>query len=245
MPTYTAVSPERHGYLRWKRPRDFFFAKDQSMVLLVGLELSKALLRMPMAFVKYEEKFHIVGVLGLQPGSNLFVTPDGKWCGAYMPAILKSHPFRIIDSPNGGKVLGVDEESGLVGDDGELFFEEDGTPSQALKEVLAFQKRIENEYKLTQRACSALAAHELLEPWPISHRGLFRVNERALFKLEAGALAKVRDVGGLNVAYCQMISIQQIALLEKLAKRQEEAEKEIADPLASFCFGDDDIIRFE
>jgi hypothetical protein len=244
MREYVAVSPERHKDKRWKRPTDFSFAKDQSMVLLVGLELSKALLSMPMAFVKYEEKFHIVGVLGLQPCSNLFITPEGKWCGAYMPAILRSHPFRIIDSPNGCKALGVDEESGLVREDGELFFDKDGNPAPSLKKVIEFQKKIENEYNLTQRACSVLAAHQLLEPWPISHGGLYRVNEKSLFNLEASALAKVRDVGGLNVAYCQMISIQQIALLEKLAK-QQEAAKETANPLADLCFSDDDIIRFE
>jgi hypothetical protein len=61
-----------------------------------------------------------------------FCDARGKWCGAYMPAILRSHPFRIINAPNGGKVLGVDEESGLVGVEGEVFFEEDGKPAPAL-----------------------------------------------------------------------------------------------------------------
>jgi hypothetical protein len=216
------------------------------MVLLVGLELSKALLNMPMAFVKYEEKFQIVGVLGLQPGSNLFVTPEGKWCGAYMPAILRSHPFRIINAPNGGKVLGVDEESGLVGVDGEVFFDEDGKPAPALKKVIEFQKRLDLEFKLTQGACSALAEHDLLEPWPVKHAGLYRVNEKALFNLEANALAKVRDAGGLNVAYCHLISTQQISFLEKLAKaRDHHPETTPPLPPTDFCFDDDDFIKFD
>jgi hypothetical protein len=215
------------------------------MVLLVGLELSKALLSMPMAFVKHEDKFQIVGVLGLQPRSNLFVTPEGKWCGAYMPAILRSHPFRIINAPNGGKVLGVDEESGLVGIEGEPFFDADGKPAPALKKVIAFQKRLDLEFKLTQGACSALAEHELLEPWPIKHGGLYRVNEKALFNLDANALAKVRDAGGLNVAYCQLISTQQISLLEKLAKARDHHPETPSPPPTDFCFDDDDFIKFD
>jgi len=175
-----------------------------------------------------------------------FCHAQGKCCGAYIPAILRSHPFRIIHSPNGGKVLGVDEESGLIGEEGELFFEEDGKPAPALEKVIAFQKRLDLEFKLTQGACSALAEHELLEPWPIKHSGLYRVSEKALFNLEPSALAKVRDAGGLNVAYCQLISTQQISLLEKLAKAREHHPETTPPPAPTdFCFDDDDFIKFD
>jgi hypothetical protein len=163
-----------------------------------------------------------------------------------MPAILRSHPFRIINAPNGGKVLGVDEESGLVGVDGEVFFDEDGKPAPALKKVIEFQKRLDLEFKLTQGACSALAEHDLLEPWPVKHAGLYRVNEKALFNLDAGSLAKVRDAGGLNVAYCHLISTQQISFLEKLAKaRDHHPETTSPHPITDFCFDDDDFIKFD
>jgi hypothetical protein len=54
----------------------------------------------------------------------------------------------------------------------------------------------------------------------------------------------VRDAGGLNVAYCQLISTQQISLLEKLAKARED-HLETPPPPTDFCFDDDDFIKFD
>jgi hypothetical protein len=112
--------------------------------------------------------------------------------------------------------------------------------------VIAFQKKLDLEFNLTQGACSALATHDVLEPWPIKHGGLYGVNEKALFNLEASSLAKVRDAGGLNVAYCQLISTQQLSLLEKLAKAREHHPETTPPPAPTdFCFDEDDFIKFD
>ena len=52
------------------------------------------------------------------PEHNLFVGPDGHWLGGYVPASLRSYPFRVLGSEGSGQLaLCVDEDSGLVVED--------------------------------------------------------------------------------------------------------------------------------
>jgi hypothetical protein len=201
---------------RWQRARDFSFIKDQTVVMIVGKELPKAILSMPAAFVEIDGVFHLTALLGLDPGTNLFVMPDGRWRRKnYIPAILRGHPFRIIDAASGKRVLGVDEDSGLVGDDGERFFTDQGTPAPEFQAMIDFQKELDRDFKQTRTACDALTSHHLLQPWPGMPAGLHRVDVDALNRLAPEPLAEVRNAGGLNVAFCQLISQQQVARLKQ------------------------------
>ena len=54
----------------------------------------------------------MVGLLSLQPGSNLFVAPGGQWLGAYIPAVWRGYPFRVLPAEGDeSSVLCVDEAS--------------------------------------------------------------------------------------------------------------------------------------
>jgi hypothetical protein len=225
------VGRERHAGRRWRRPENYGFAAGDALVPVVGAELSRSALAMPVAFVEQSGGYQLMAVLSLKPGRNMFVGADGRWLGGYAPAFLQSHPFRLLQREGTEEsVLCVDEDGELIVDGaspGEAFFDVDGHASQALKPILDFLTRAERSRKATQIAISALAEAGIIRPWPIQLKtaeaeqtvsGLHRIDEAALNALADDAFLKLRKASALPVAYAQMLSIGQLGVFEQLAK---------------------------
>lgn len=228
MPNYQAVSKTSHANKRWKRYASYAFAAQDAVAPLVVQELPRALMHLPIGFIEQNEHFVPVAVLGLQPGQNLFVTPDGRWVGSYTPAAYRGYPFALANTAEGQRVLAFDEDSGLITDtEGESFFDEAGNPTRAVKDILDFLTRVETNREPTQRICKALADHQLIQPWPITVQssegerkveGLYRIDEAAMNALPAEAFEALRQAGALPVAYCQLLSMQHLQTFGKLAE---------------------------
>lgn len=248
---YHVITRERHGLKRWSNQSGYSFAAADSLCPLIAQELSKAVHALPIGFVAEGEGFVLVAVQGLTPGKNVLVDPDGRWLPAYIPAAYRGYPFALAAQQGGDKVLCFDEASGLLSDDaGELFFNEDGSPSQSTLKLLDFFQQVEANRQQTQKICALLQQHGLIQPWPItvereqgtqSVEGLFRIDEAALNTLSAEALVEVRDAGGLAVAYCQLLSMQHLPNLEQLAQTHAEVEKARAVHASQAKAGDLDL----
>lgn len=224
MPTLTPITQSRHAAKRWRRPRSYAFAAGTAIIPLVGAELSKAALAFPIAFIEHGEAFVPAAVLGVESNRNLFVAADGRWLGAYVPAAVRGFPFMLAATEKGQHLLCFDEASGLLTDaqEGERFFEDDGTPSPVVRQVLDFLTKVEQNRTLTVAACAALQARNQIEPWPITVRtgqsgrkieGLFRVNEAAFNALKDDAFLALRNAGALPIAFAQFVSMPQLRLL--------------------------------
>lgn len=229
MPQYAAVSRDRHAGQHWQRFQTYHFAATSAVAPLVAAELPKAMLAFPLAFIEDGGAFTPVAVLSIEPHNNLFVAPDGRWIGGYVPSIFRGYPFRLIPSDTGEIVLCVDEESGLVADaeNGEPFFDADGNIAEPTKRVLDFLSTVENNRQLTAKACLALRDAGVIAPWEITLKsddgerkvqGLYRIDEPALNGLPADQFEALRQAGALPIAYCQMLSMQHLANLGKLAQ---------------------------
>lgn len=228
MTTITPVTHSRHAAMRWRRSGSYAFAADRAVVPLVGAELAKAALAFPIALIEQGEAFVPAAVLGLEPSRNLFVAGDGRWLGGYVPSALRAYPFALGRTEDGQQLLCINEASGLItgGPEGERFFEDDGTPSEAVRQVLDFLTRIEQNRSVTAAGCATLQAKNLIEPWPVTLKidrgerrieGLFRVSEAALNALDDEAFLSVRKTGALPLAYAQLLSMQQLRVLGELA----------------------------
>jgi hypothetical protein len=240
MPNYIPVTKERHATKRWRRYRSYAFAAQQTGVPLVGAELGQAAHTFPVAFIKQGETFVLVAVLGLVQGRNLFVTPDGRWFGPYVPAALRGYPFAFARTEQGKQVFCVDEASGLVidGPDGEPFLDETGNgPSKQVKQLLDFLLKVEQNRVGTATATATLQSVGLVEPWPIVLKtengdqrveGLFRVNEPALNALDDAAFLELRRKGAIAVAYAQLISMSNLGVLSRLSAVQAPAQPQAA-----------------
>ncbi len=243
MPNIHPVTRTRYATQRWLRCTHYGFATTDALCPLVLQELPKAVLHMPMAFIPGNGTFALVAIQGLRPGHNHFLDRDQRWLGGYVPAAYRSYPFSMAGADGGKQVLCFDEDSGLLSStDGESFFGEDNQPSPAVAEVLNFLNRIAANRLATLRMCAVLQKHSLIQPWPISlhvaaaeqaTEGLFRVDEAALNLLPADAMLELRETGALLSAYCQLLSMQHIALLGQLADARTKADAQAATQTAA------------
>ncbi|MDT8428126.1 MAG: SapC family protein [Pseudomonadales bacterium] len=256
LPRLIPVSRQYHTGKFWQRVTDYHFAARDTVCPLALLELPRAMLCLPIAFIADCEEFALVAVQGLGQGKNLLVAPNGSWVGAYIPVRYRSYPFRIAKGNEGQQVLCIDEESGLINDDasGESIFDAEGEPSAALTKLMQFLAQYSASLQMTASICSHLQKFKLLQPWPIKRPdgettrtvdGLCRIDEAALNKLSAKNLAALRDVGGLTVAYSQLLSMQHIApLTELLDAHTTAAAQAMPQDLNLDFLNDDGIISF-
>lgn len=233
MARYVALSRQRHAGLSWNRPTDYGFAADRPFVGIVGPELAPAATNMPLAFIKDGEALHLVGLLSWNGGSNLFVGADGGWlAGTYIPAMFRTHPFRLLRETDEKLTLCVDEESGLVLERGgkELFFEDEGQPSKAVSDVLRILEIMEKSRSASSKAVSSLDAAGVIVPWEATHSEregrptpsiLFRIDEARLRSLDDDKFLELRKAGALSIAYAQLISLSRLDVLARLSEYRD------------------------
>lgn len=261
MPELQALSANRHGAMRWHRFRSYDHAQERGRVPLSMAELGRAVGALPMAFTaRGDGGYALIAVLGIEPGRNLCVTAEGRWRAGYVPAYLRGHPFYAVEKPDGGRVVAVDESSGLVRDDdpdGELLFDAEGNPSEALQPVLEFLEKVANSRFATEHACDALAAEGLMASWPVQVTeeqgqtrtldGLFRIDEASLNQLDGDALARLHQAGALALAYGQLYAQQAMGKLSEWARAaaQEGQARSPTGPDLGFTLGEGEEVTFD
>lgn len=231
MAQLTVISREQHVDKRWKRYSSYSFAASDAVAPLVAQELSRACLTLPVGFVKNGDAYQLVAVQGLQQGRNLWVGADGRWRGGYVPAIYRGYPFVFARTEDDRRVLCFREDSGLLLDaasEGERFFGDDGRPAKLVQDLMNFLEQVSVNGQLTARICALLNEHGLIQPWNIQLKadngeqkveGLFRVDEAALNALSGEAFEALRQGGALPLVYCQLLSMQHLPKLARLASR--------------------------
>jgi hypothetical protein len=244
MPQFAAVSRERHANKKWLRYSNHAFAAREMIAPIVGAELARAAVAMPCAFLQQSGRFTLVAVLSIIAGRNMFVGPDGRWLGLYVPAVFRLYPFRVLPTEKADSVvLCVDEQSSLVVDGattGDEFFDAQGNPAPVLKPVFDAAMALERNRKSTEFAVDALAQAGVIRPWEIKVKsneggerpitGLHRVDEAALHTLPDEAFLNLRKTGALPIAYTQMLSMGQLGLLQHLARVRTQATAPTPSP---------------
>ena len=236
-----AVDRDRYGRKGWRRPDGFGFAANLAVAPLGGSEFSQAIATYPIGFIEGSAGSYMpVAVMALSKGGNLFVGPGGQWLGGYIPILLRRYPFSLIRTDNGeGGALGIDENSGLIVDNGEgggveEFFAADGTLAPTTKTIAELVDFAERDQVMTALAVSALAEAGVIKPWPLTMQvgdqqmavsGLHTVDEAALNALDDATFLKLRKASSLVIAYGQLLSIVQVQGLARLTlmRRQMEA----------------------
>ncbi|TXN07066.1 SapC family protein [Methylobacterium sp. WL103] len=229
------VSRTGHGQLRWRRFDGYGFASTSALAPLAAAEVPKAVHAFPLAFVERESGWTLSAILGLVPGQNLYVAPDGRWTGSYVPAAFRAYPFRAGWNEAAQPVLCVDESSGLVveGGEGEAFFDETGHPSPAMSQIWEFLQDVVRSEAILLQSCGHLHAAGVIEPWPITVQseagaqqiaGLYRINEGALDSMDDTAFGVLRRAGAVGLAYAQLLSVVNLTSLGELAQARAQAE---------------------
>jgi len=258
MTKFVALDRKIHMSRSWRRPRDFRFAANESLVAVAGTELAMTAASMPLVFVKREETFELVALLSLEMGRNLFVAPDGQWAaGQYIPTLFRTYPFRLLRVKAAAQmVLCVDEDSvqNLEGSSEERFFDAGGQPTAILAEVIKTLEVFERGRLMTISAAKALDKAGVIVPWKLGAGdgvqnplidGVHRVDEPRLNALGDNEFMQLRKSGGLPVAYAQLMSMARLELLPRLAAYHSAQSAAPRNALAGmFGDGQDDTLRF-
>jgi hypothetical protein len=259
-PQFTAVTRQRYAGKKWQRPSGYSFAAKDALVPIVGAEIARAALALPLAFLQEAEHFVLVAVLSLRPGRNMLVGPDGRWLGAYIPACVRNYPFRLLPTQQTGQLaLCIEENEAAVGAEttGEDFFDQDGNLSPRLKKIFEFLNEFERARHATTIAVSALADAGLIQPWPIKIAaaenkreigGLHRIDESALNGLPDDAFLKLRKSLAFSIAYGQMLSASLIGNFERRVRNELKQKPSVSLPESLdglFGISSDDIIKFD
>lgn len=248
MPDFHAITPTDHADKSWHASTGYGFAAHDAIAVLVMQEIPRASLSLPLGFALSDDHYMPVVLQGLAQGQNLLVAPDGRWLSDYIPAAYRGYPFALADTPDGQTVLCFDHASGLLHEGvgsgaangaGQPFFDAERQPTERLRQTMDFLVQVRANVEPTRRLCDVLQQHGLIEPWAIQVQGadgtqtlggLHRVNETALNALSADAFQAVREAGALPLIYCQLLSMQNLQRLGRLAQSHQAAQPTTALP---------------
>ena len=231
------LSKRHHAGLHWSPPETSWHAARSMLVPVSIAELARAVSLFPLAFVDTGGSPTLHAILGLDEGQCAYVDNKGRWRAPYRPNWLATHPFYLARDEQGQYVVAVDENAPELSTDavsGEPLFDGNGEPSAGVQENIARLKELARQLVHTAHAATALARAGVLVPWsPRVHvgstarrlEGLQRVDENALQALPSESLAHLRDAGALGLAYAQLLSTEQIRILQNQVhmRRNEQA----------------------
>lgn len=241
------VSPSILAGKTWMFSKDFLFASKKILCALDLTEVSKAAVCMPLGFIKSGNSYQLVAINGVVKGQNLFVDKSGRWLADYIPLEYRLYPFLLAQDEKGNSVLCIDGDSGLISESSDnLPFFNGNDLSDLLKTAMSSFSNMLSRRAQTSKIAQLLADHNLIKPWnlevnpdknSIKVDGLFCIDEAALAKLNGDQLIELRDTGALAVLYCQLLSMHQSQLINKLLQRMNANNKFNTEQAGDFKIG--------
>lgn len=157
------VNPEVHGAWRLNRSAGHAYAATAQSVPIGLGELEAVSQHYPIVFASGPTP-SAVALLGLREGKNLFVLPDGSWRpDAYVPAYVRVFPFVFVEDESTRTVfVGMEPDADCLSLDAGVPLFEDGKPTGALNECVAFCSALRDNLAAAAALGLALAAEGLL-----------------------------------------------------------------------------------
>lgn len=218
------LDSERHAKLGMMRSdRPFSFAAGQHFVPLHVGEFGPAAINYPIIFAG--EQRAPIAVMGVTPGENLFIAPDGQFrLGAYVPAFIRRYPFVVArDSTMDRNVVCIDRSFALFTEQNpDVMLFENGQPSAFTKSCIDFCGQFDADGQMTLNFTKLLTDLDLLDTKQTTYTPrnpdgsagqpqlvaeYFAVSEDKLKTLPADKLVELRDNGALSQIYAHMLSL--------------------------------------
>ncbi len=158
------VNPELHSSLRLDRSTGYGFAAGAQSVPLGLGEFEAVSQHFPILFTSGAHPTP-VALLGLREGENLFVLPDGNWRpNSYVPAYIRAFPFIFVeDTAKQALYVAMEPDADSLRLDAGTPLFEDGKPTAALTECMAFCAAFRDNLAAAVALGQALEAEGLLE----------------------------------------------------------------------------------
>lgn len=226
------LNPTQHGKLKLRPSPLFAHLKTEQLVPIVVSEMTRIAGDFPFVFVKdaRNDRLLPVAVMGFFPGENLYCGSD-DWDISYAPMALQIYPFSLASDPANPEraALCIDENSELLGEEGEALFDEKGEQTEFLKARGQLTVQMVEQTELTRHFVDYISKKELLMPQTLQFRfeggephqvnNVYIVNEERLKALPAEDVHELMQRGALPLLYAQLMSMQQ---MNKLGRRRQK-----------------------
>ncbi|MFJ6322008.1 MULTISPECIES: SapC family protein [unclassified Rhizobium] len=218
---------------------EYGFCRDAAAIPIVAGEFPAAMRHYPIVFAM-DEQASPLALVGIRKGHNLFIERDGGWrSGSYLPAYVRRYPFIVLETPEGGQLLTIDQASerftpaGVEQNDDHRIFDAQGQPTQLTRSAMDFCFAFQIDHTHTVTFAQALKSAGLLMPYHADFRlpdgarhlidGFHAVNEKAFRALPADTVADWHVKGWLALVNFHLASMHSFQnLLDLNAQRATE-----------------------
>lgn len=223
------LNKEHHQSLRIQPINGFRFAANVHVAAVMVHEFARASAIYPIVFIEdtHHDKFYPAALLGLEQNENLFVTEDGHWQAAYIPAVIRRYPFALARlGEDDIFTVCVDEESELVSQqEGNPLFSDSGEPAEVVEQVKRFLGELQQMEVMTEAFCRFLKSHNLFSPLNMQVRvgekiqnvtGCYVINEQRFANLSDELFLEIRHQHYLAPIYAHLTSLSRTENLAML-----------------------------
>lgn len=218
-----------HADLRLMPVRDYSSMADELVAPIVLDEIGDVSREYPIVFPKGSTL--PVALLGLQRGTNAYVSSNGRWRAAYIPSFIRHFPMSVMRLPPVDKdkkdqkdtkpverlAIAIDTQSPLVSRlEGTPIFEDDGSFTPDAEAKVALLKSYHAGRAVTESLIKAIEDAGVLVERPIQIRleaevpqrvlGLRVIDEKALNVLSIERFDQLRRRGALPLIYASLIA---------------------------------------
>lgn len=237
----TVVSREDHRKLRIKPIEGFEYAASTHWLPLAGVEFFQASHHYPIIFASEQREgktvYTPILLVGLKPGTNDYVDSENRWkAHSYLPAFVRRYPFVLAEAPDNAEELMVCFDAGCDAfseTEGVPLFNEDGTPSEMMDNIMQFMNGFAVEMRRTRQFVEMLEKLDLLENRSIQIRGasgstfnltdFLTVNEDKFNQLKDKDVLALFKAGFLGWIYAHLTSMNNLPQLLEMHQAKNKA----------------------
>ncbi|CAM4400170.1 SapC family protein [Pseudoalteromonas ostreae] len=220
---YEIFSLEKHKKYSVQISGKYSYASHLHMVSIVPSEIAKVALNFPISFIKSKnEGYHMVAILGLQAGSNVFIDDD-HFDTVYVPQNISKYPFSLAKNAEGDIVIAINSDELNDLGEGVALVADDGQPSAYMLEKKKQLKHLAEQEVIGNQFIEKLSELGLLVEQNFKFdlgdgdkkqiSGLFSVDRDLLNTLSDEELLELQKSGMLEAIYSQLISLGQFQRL--------------------------------
>lgn len=223
---YDNIQPLSEKHAKWSVGVDSHaFISHLNSVPLLATEIAFAASEFPIIFSASgnEGEYLPLAVMGLKDGQNLLLNDQGIMSTRYVPAFVRRYPFVLGGSKDSDMMtLCIDEDSKFFshdGSQGSRIFQDDGSHSDFLKNVVEFLKDYQLRAEMTRNFTKKLHDLNLFEPMAaditfnnkadanISLGGFFVVKREKLKEISDADALDLFKKDGLELIYAHIQSL--------------------------------------
>lgn len=232
---FVPLDKNKHKDLKVAVDPAFPYAKNTHLAAATIKEFAQLASAMPLVIIQDPKtsNYHVVAMLGMEPGQNLFLQ-NGNWSSAHVPMNILRYPFDV--RPDGDK-LGVylDDNSELLKDDGQALFTAEGEATPFMESRQKLLVDLANSEMMTQKFVAKVVELDLLNTVQLTLQyqdgqgknvgGIMTINEKKIFELSDEQVLALHKDGFLGAIYALMMSLGQLNRLIELSAKSENPIK--------------------